>query len=530
MDATESFARVKGQPKRVAAAKMRVLSDLIQRRRPVSEQPAPFAPATLAQFFLDFLSPTVWRQAHQANSRREHKKRWELQPLVTVLLVLSWCQGDSLPERFETARACYVGLHPKRRQPGKTCRGFALALRRLPMPVLRALLAAVRCRLAGWLHNCWRTGGFVLLGCDGSRLECPRTAALERVLGCSGKKKKAKKPKKRPKKKAKKSPEAKAKEGLKANAQAGAAAAPAPAGASKAKADEEMSLPSLWLTAVVHLASGVPYAWLVGKGDASEQRHLQRLAWLLPACALVIADAGYRGFLLLHELLAADANFLIRLSSATTLYTLRYKNLKKFEAGQVAYYWPAEAQKKNQAPVKVRVIRVRGCQKQDVWLLTSVLEESRLSVADAARYYKMRWGSEGFFRTYKRTLGQLKLRFDSPQLVFREVEVALLGAQLLLCQGARALPAAAAETAPGYSPRKVLQAFRQEVMRLAAPRLRWRFAEALKKARAEKRKRTSAKEKRVWPRRKPHTPPKAPKIRTMTADQKALLSRCETEP
>lgn len=493
----------------------------------MSKQPAPFAPANLAQFFLDFLSPTVWRQAHQANSRREHKKRWELQPLVTVLLVLSWGQGDSLPERFETARACYVALHPKRRQPGKTFRGYSLALRRLPMPVLRTLLAAVRRRLCGWLQGCWRTGGFVLLGCDGSRLECPRTAALERAMGCSAKKKKAKKnrKKKAKKEKAKKGLETKTKEGLKAKAEA--AATPAGAVAATAKVDEEMSLPSVWLTAVVHLVSGVPYAWLVGKGNASEQRHLQRLAWVLPACALVVADAGYRGFLLMHELLLAKADFLIRLSSATTLYTMGYKSLKKFEAGQIAYYWPEEAQNKKQPPVKVRVIRVRGCQKQDVWLLTSVLEESRLSVKDAARYYKMRWGSEGFFRTYKRTLGQVKLRFDTPQLVFREVEVALLGAQLLLCQGARAIPTAEGETTPGYSPRKVLQAFRKEVTRLAAPRLRQGFAAALKKARAERRTRTSAKEKRVWPRRKPHTSPKRPKIRKMNADQKALLSNLE---
>ena len=525
----------------------------------MSEQPTPFAPATLAQFFLDFLSPTVWRQAHQANSRRpgqgkrtnlgkdaarhcERKKRWELQPFVTVLLVLSWCQGDSLSERFETARACYVALHPKRRQPGKTFRGFAFALRRLPIPVLRALLAAVRSRLSCWLHSCWRTGGFVLLGCDGSRLECPRTAALERALGCSGKKKKAKKSRKKrankapPKgakgasrKGAQGKPAAEVQAALKAAVEGTPAAAPTPA-AAKTKVDEEMSLPSLWLTAVVHLASGVPYAWLVGKGDASEQRHLQRLAWLLPACALVITDAGYRGFALLHELLDAKADFLIRLSSATTLYTLEYQSLKKFQTGQVAYYWPEEAQKNKQPPVKVRVIRVRGCKKQDVWLLSSVLEKSRLSVKDAARYYKMRWGSEGFFRTYKRTLGQVKLRFDTPQLVFREVEVALLGAQLLLCQGARAIPTAQGETAPGYSPRKVLQAFRKEVTRLAAPRLRQGFAAALKKARAERRKRTSAKEKRVWPRRKPHTSPKRPKIRKMNADQKALLSSLETGP
>jgi hypothetical protein len=218
---------------------------------------------------------------------------------------------------------------------------------------------------------------------------------------------------------------------------------------STAKTDKEMSLPSLWLSAVVHLASGVPYAWLVGKGDASEQRHLQRLAWLLLACALVITDAGYRGFTLLHELREAGADFLIRLSSATTLYPLEYKSLRKFEARQVAYYWPVEAQQEEQPPVEVRVIRVRSCQKQDVWLLTSVLEESRLSVADAARDYKMWWGSESFFRTYKRTLGQLKLRFDTPQLVFREVEVALLGSQLLLCQGGGVIPAAAGETALG---------------------------------------------------------------------------------
>ena len=519
----------------------------------MSQQAAPFAPATLAQFFLHFLSPTVWRQAHQANPRRagkgkgkdagrrcEHKKRWELQPLLSVLLVLSWCQGDSLPERFETARACYVALHPKRRQPGTTFRGFAMALRRLPMPVLRTLLAAVRCRLSGWLQGCWRTGGFVLLGCDGSRLECPRTAALERAMGRSAKAKKAKKSRKKKAKKvspkgAKADPHQGAKgrsaaevqAALEAAVETAPAAAGADAAASETKAEEEMSLPSVWLTALVHLASGVPYAWLVGKGNASEQRHLQRLARLLPACALVITDAGYRGFALLHEL-RAKADFLIRLSSATTLYTLEYKSVKKFVTGQVAYYWPEEAQENKQSPVKVRVIRVLGCQKQEVWLLTSVLEESRLSVKDAARYYKMRWGSEGFFRTYKRTLGQVKLRFDTPALVFREVEVALLGAQLLLCQGAQAIPAAVEDTTPGYSPRKVLQAFRREVTRLAEPRLRRAFAEELKKAQAERRTRTSAKEKRAWPRRKKHTPPKRPKILTMTDDQKALLSRCET--
>jgi hypothetical protein len=518
-----------------------------------AQQAQPSTPATLAQFFSKYLTPAIWRQAHQANANRsgtraqrerskkrqtghdqprryEHKKGWELQPVLTVLLLLSWCQGDSLPERFETARACYVTLHPKRRQPGKTFSGFALALQRVPMPVLRTLLTAVRLLLPACLGAAWRTGNFVLLGCDGSRLECPRTAPLERAMGFSAKPKKAKKgPPRGAKKgleKAKKGPE-KGENGA-TNATVPPAAEPPAPEATNAKADKEMSQPSAWLTAVVHLATGVPYAWVVGKGDASEQRHLQRLAWLLPACALVITDAGYHGWALLLELQDANADFLIRLSSNTTLYTKEYRSLEKFEQGQLAYYWPVWAQKAEEKPILVRVIRVRGCGKQEVWLLTSVLDESRLSVQDAQRYYRMRWGCEGFFRTYKRTLGQVKVQFDTPRLVFREVEVALLGAQLLLCQGAQAVPAAQGETAPAYSPRKVLQAFRREVTRLAEPRLRQAFAVALNAAQAERRQRSSGKEKRAWPRRKPHVPPKPPKILTMTDAQKALFSRCQT--
>ena len=290
----------------------------------------------------------------------------------------------------------------------------------------------------------------------------------------------------------------------------------------------------MWLTALVHLASGVPYAWLLGKGDASEQRHLERLAGVLPRDALVVTDAGYRGFDLLRALRQAGADFLIRLSSAVTVYTPEYRPLKRFNEGQVVYYWPEQAQKKGLAPVRGRLIRVPGKKRrQDVWLLSSVLEEGRLSVAQAARYYQARWGSEGFFRTYKRTLGQLKLQSDTPRLVFREAEAALLGAQVLLCRGALAVaPPPAGEQAgplrPWYSPRKVLLALRREVQRLAAPRLRAGLGEGLAAAGRERRPgRRSGKVSRPWPQRKPHKPPKAPKILTLTDEQKALLAQHE---
>jgi hypothetical protein len=87
--------------------------------------PAPAAPASdpshpqsFAQCLGYFLTPQVCKQAQQAAPRRR-AWRWQTQPLIHVLLVMTWCTGDSLPERFETARAFYVATHQKRKRPGR---------------------------------------------------------------------------------------------------------------------------------------------------------------------------------------------------------------------------------------------------------------------------------------------------------------------------------------------------------------------------------------------------------------------------
>jgi hypothetical protein len=86
-----------------------------------------------------FLTPEVWKQAHQAWHPAHMASRWKLSPLVWVLLAMTWCCGDSLDERFATARAVYVASNTKVRRPGKSLQGFLEALARLPMRVLRAL-------------------------------------------------------------------------------------------------------------------------------------------------------------------------------------------------------------------------------------------------------------------------------------------------------------------------------------------------------------------------------------------------------
>ena len=416
-----------------------------------------------------FLTPALWKQARQARGPRR-QSRWGLQPLALVLLGLTWACGDSGPERFETARAFVAACLPKRRRPGKTVSGFQKALARLPMPVLRVLAAGVRRRVREALAARWHVEGFVPLGCDGTRLECPRAAQLERRLGPAG-----------------------------------------PSGAA----------PTLWLTALVHLRLGVPWAWRWGQGTASERDHLRRMLPVLPAAALLVADAGYVGYDLMRTLLQRRACFLIRMSSKATFYREGRGRPSRFRDG-VVYYWPPSKKKGESrwAPLRVRLIRVRGRRGQhDVWLATNVLDRGRLSAAQAGRFYRWRWESEGLFRTYKRTLAKMKLHSRTVRLVHREAEGSLLATQLLLAQGALALPAQATGQAGLPSARKVLLEVRAEIRNVTGmylgPRQARSYFERLAQAQGRQRRQRSSKVRRRWPGRQDHKPPGPPKILKM---------------
>jgi len=101
---------------------------------------------TVAESVRNFLTPTVIRQVRNVGPRRR-KPRWDLYPLIHVLLVMTWVCGDSLPEKFEAARGFYVVCCPKRKRPGKSFQGFEKAVSKLPMPVLRTLAGMIRGRI-----------------------------------------------------------------------------------------------------------------------------------------------------------------------------------------------------------------------------------------------------------------------------------------------------------------------------------------------------------------------------------------------
>jgi hypothetical protein len=422
----------------------------------------------------EFLTPALYKQAHHQRHSKRHAARWDTQPLILVLLLMTWCCGDSQPERFETARAFCVTLLPKRRRPGRTVQGFQKALAKLPTRAVRVVAQGIRNVLATRLADRWFDHGFIALGCDGSRVECPRTRELEQHLG---------------------------------------------------RANKAVAAPTLWVTALVHLRLGVPWAWRLGQGTASERAHLLQMLPLLPAAALLVADAGYCGFELAKALMQQDVSFLLRMSSNVTLYTEQEAAREDYREG-VVYHFPAQRQKQ-EPPLRLRLIRVRAPKtKNDVWLLTNVLCRRRLSAASAATFYRRRWENEGQFRAYKRTLAKVKLVSRTVRLVHREAEGSLLALQLMLARGVLAVsaPRRGGEAEAVCSPRKVLLAIRQELY----GRLRQghaKYYERLRQAVRERRQRTSAKAVRAWPRRKPHKAPKPPRLLKLTAAQKALIAR-----
>jgi hypothetical protein len=455
--------------------------------RQKSKRESSSTPTSFLDILRHFLTPEVFRQVHKvAPPPKRSDIRWTLQPLLLVLLLGCWAAGEP-EERFLSARAFYVcRLAPKRRRPGDTFEGYLLALARLPCRVLRALACALRGRLAGLFSQVWYVDGFVPFGCDGTRLACPRSAELERRLSQDSK----------------------------------STSQDSNSTSQDTKSDTP---PQVWVTAIVHLRLGLLWSWIVGKPDASEREHLHRLLPTLPADSLIVTDAGYQGYELMAAIDKAGVKALMRVSSQTLLHLVEPNvDLSTFSDGLV-WWWTQEAQNKGLPPLKVRLMRVKSTTgKSEVWMASNVLEESKLSLATAGKFYPMRWENEGFFRTYKRTLGKVKLQSRSVKLIHREVEGSLLAVQVLLAMGAWAVAVVGKNKQQQSSPARVLGEIRKE-MSMKPVRRKGRFLDRLRRAVRDQKPRKSSKVRRPWPKRKEHKPPKPPKLRQMDHDFKSSL-------
>jgi hypothetical protein len=423
-----------------------------------------------AQALHQFLTPQVYKQGHQAWQRAHSDCSWSLKGILWTLLLMIWGQGDSQAERFHKARAFFVSRHGHAKRPGASWEGFQQALRRLPMPVFRAVATGLRQPIGQrWIESL-RIGGWLPMGCDGSRAACPRSEALEKRLGQAGK---------------------------------------------------DDSAPMLYITALALLPLGLLWAWRLDKGTGNELRHLTQMLPTLPEKTVLVADAFYLGYDLYRSILGAQAACLMRLSSRVHLYSETHVPLERFRQGWV-HYWPTDAQAKRRPPLRLRLLCVRG-KKADVWLLTN-LDPKELPRRRAGQIYRWRWRNEGLFRTLKRTLDKTKLWHRTPALVFREAEGAMLALQLLMAMTVQMMEQEKTQA----SPRRFLLRIRgvmEEGLVTLGPRQLRRYQDALEEIHDESPNRRSSKTRRPWPRRKEHKPPRPPKLRRLTDAQKTLMAR-----
>jgi hypothetical protein len=399
--------------------------------------------------------------------------RWTPRLITWAALLMVWEPAATLGERFAQTWAALAGLFPGVRRAGRTYQGF-----------IKAWIAWSPRLLLGWEHH-WRTlvrqaagsqwthQGWVPLGVDGSRVALPHTAANLKAFGCGGK---------------------------------------------------VHSSPSAWLVMLLHLGTNLPWAWKIAKATADERGLLRQMLGLLPASTLLIADAGYTGYAFWQALQEAGHAFLIRVGANTRLLTQLGYAVREYDG--LVYVWPDRQAKHGQPPLILRLIVLHDGRKP-VYLLTNVLDAARLTDAQAAAFYRLRWSLELFFRGLKGTLGKRQMRSHAPVQAALELRWAVLGLALL------GLWTAHSQMAAGRDPRQMslaaaLRHLRAVLRDPARPCRRCdtlpvRLAGAVRDGYARRAPKCSG----HWPHKKNDGPPGAPKITPATPRQilaaKALI-------
>jgi len=118
------------------------------------------------------------------------------------------------------------------------------------------------------------------------------------------------------------------------------------------------------------------------------------------------------------------------------------------------------------------------------------VDAERLPRPLAKKFYRWRWRNEGLFRTYKRTLGKVKLMSRTLAQAHREAEGSLLAVRLMLAQGVLALQLAGRSPSALPSARRVLLEIRTEIRNATGMylgrRQRQTYLERLKAARQDR--------------------------------------------
>lgn len=400
----------------------------------------------------------------QKQPERPMGRQWSLDMLHFTALLMIYAADEALQDRFKAARQCVIEMFRHRRRPGRTYQGFIKAQKRLSPEAVEYLKDHLRGQHRRVAGEFWERWGWVPFACDGSRVEVPRTARNQE-LGCAGRKKTG---------------------------------------------------PQLFVTTLYHMGTGLPWDWHIGKGTESERNHLRVMLPKLPPSSLIVADAGFTGYALMQAMLEAGLSFLIRAGSNVSLLT--DLGCEVGSDGQTVWLWPQH--QRNTPPLQLRLLRLKRMDRtgREICLLTNVFDHQRLPDEAAAILYRMRWGVELFYRSYKQTLRQRKLRSHAPQQARWELHWGMTALLLLGLMSVEAIVSRGRDPL-SLSVAQALRVIRQAMSsprRALYPRLAARLAGAVQ----DQYRRRGSKKAHDWPHKKNDPPPGTPKIRPATETER----------
>jgi hypothetical protein len=398
--------------------------------------------------------------------------KWSPLRLFWVAILMVWSAEQTLQTRFEETREVVRSLFPKWAL-GKSYTGWYEAQRKWLTPLRPALSQRLRRQLQSRAGRRWQREGWCAFAADGSRVECPRTAANEIELKCAGKKKTG---------------------------------------------------PQLFVTTLLHMGTGVLWDFRIGPGTASERRHLEEMLADLPPRSLVVADAGFTGYEFYRRILAAKQSFLLRVGS--NVHLLKELGYIEQEGPDTVYLWPEH--NRDNPPVVLRRIE-RGDGKKKMVLVTNVLDKKALTEKSAGVLYEMRWGVEVFFRSLKQTLEKRRMLSRTPEAAKCELTWAVLGLWLLGLMTASEILARGGDPLGGSAARardRVRRSMRRALTRRHTDRGLGRdLAWAVKDGYV----RRGSKKARDWPHKKTEKPPGEPKLQSATAGQRRAAKRVKAK-
>lgn len=334
---------------------------------------------------------------------------WNPKLLATTALLWAWSDESLMADRLTAARDIAWKLLSHLEKIATSYQAFMKMLSRWTDNFVDEIKRELRNRMFTEFDSLMRVDKYLLLAVDGSRIGVPRTQGNQRAFSACGNRKAKRKKRKNTQGSTKSCKARKSKsKGSKKSAKS---------------ADSQASTPSMWMTTLWHIGTGLPWDWRLGPSNSSEREHWMEMFKDLPESVMFVADAGFVGYEYASSVLEAGHNLVIRVGANVKL--IKKLGLRK-ERGDTVYLWPKKSADQGDKPLAFRLVQCHNG-KHPMYLLTSVLSSDELTDANIVKIYKRRWGIELFYRHLKRTYGVHKLKSRIPDHAYIEMQWAILG-------------------------------------------------------------------------------------------------------